>query len=994
MNFRKLFTVISALTLLATNIYAQYYTLGNDPYKKWRQIHTEHYKIVYPAEIDSLARVFAANIESVRSEVMRPLDIDPAPISVILHSFSAKSNGSVAWAPKRVDMYTTPAMYNYMAEPWVYDLSLHESRHVGQMESFKKGGFFRIGSYIIGQQMFGIGAALWPSKQFLEGDATAAETELSRGGRGRKAEFLQYFRTALLSGDTRSVDKWKLGSFRHYTPDNYLMGYLITSNYKAYTGEYDFPGKFMEVKACTPFTKGIVGSRDTVPAGAFGDHIVNLAINNMHQLWIEDDIKRGEKTVITDSLLSKVPKYYTNYVSPVLDSKQASVYAIRSGMANSPELVKIDPETKKIKVIRQFSSYYSKLSEKNGVLYWSETVNAGPWKLLDYSEIHSYNTLTGSSKAVTSKTRYFYPAPSTTGDTIAVAEIPFEGSSFLTLIDSYGRPLDVRVETPEKGSIKEIAWLGNRAYCLIVTNDGLGLYSTSFKDGWKIEIAPQYQNIRSLREAVLDIDGPATQCLIFTSDTDKLDNIYCYIPESSETLKLTNSKFGADYPYATPDGGLLYSNFGHYGYFPAFSSSDNLEYKSADMANPIEQPIAAINSDLAGRAYPKPSEKMLSDYADESNYPSLKYNKFGHLFNVHSWAPIYLNPDPVLEGSFSRLHDVASLGVTALSQNELGTAKASLAYSWATGTYSKERRHAGHFSFDYTGLIPNIQVKFHLNSEFRSALVYFADSTGTPTIGRADISDQGIHLAGSVRLYENFLFDSDGWYRTLSPFLQFNWNNNKAIDNFRKITGNTNYIYGGITYSQVTAKSAAMIYPKFGFGGSFRVLTPLSLSSPTMHSTQFSLSAYGYIPGFAQNHGIKLTLNGAIENRKNGLGVFSVGTLVSLPRGYTISYDRLNSSRYLLGTIDYAFGIYLGDVSLGPVLYLKRLQVIPFVDGAINRIYKGGTEAIGSFGTDLMLDFCVIRKQFKLSAGVRYAHTAKYEDIGQNFFKFLFNIGL
>lgn len=172
-------------------LWGQYFTIGDDPGKaKWRQIKTENYIFIYPEEIDSLARRYATHFETNRARVMEPLDINPKRIPVVFHPYYTRSNGVVTWAPKRVDIFTTPPAYENTSEPWDVNVSIHESRHIGQVSHFEK-GVWKVLYPLIGEQSTGIGVGLYPSKAFLEGDAVIAETELTNAGRGRNADFIQ-----------------------------------------------------------------------------------------------------------------------------------------------------------------------------------------------------------------------------------------------------------------------------------------------------------------------------------------------------------------------------------------------------------------------------------------------------------------------------------------------------------------------------------------------------------------------------------------------------------------------------------------------------------------------------------------------------------------------------------------------------------------------------------------------------------------------------------
>ena len=63
MNIKKLILITCFLVLpfLAS---AQFYVTGDDPGRlKWNYIDTDSYRVIYPAESDSLAHVYARKLE-------------------------------------------------------------------------------------------------------------------------------------------------------------------------------------------------------------------------------------------------------------------------------------------------------------------------------------------------------------------------------------------------------------------------------------------------------------------------------------------------------------------------------------------------------------------------------------------------------------------------------------------------------------------------------------------------------------------------------------------------------------------------------------------------------------------------------------------------------------------------------------------------------------------------------------------------------------------
>ena len=93
---------------------------------------------------------------------MSELNIDPRPIPVVLHPYTTQSNGVVTWAPKRMDLFSSPDPYESNPDAWIPHLTVHESRHVGQVEHFTK-GIYNVFYYPFGEQITGLGLGLFIS---------------------------------------------------------------------------------------------------------------------------------------------------------------------------------------------------------------------------------------------------------------------------------------------------------------------------------------------------------------------------------------------------------------------------------------------------------------------------------------------------------------------------------------------------------------------------------------------------------------------------------------------------------------------------------------------------------------------------------------------------------------------------------------------------------------------------------------------------------------
>ena len=244
------------LMLMPAHVSAQFYITGDDPGKlKWNYIDTESYRVIYPQGADSLARVYARELEIYKVPVSRTSGFmtgegDGRIMPVILHTHN-DANGSVAWAPRRMDLYTIPSAYDPEPMLWSTQLAIHESRHVSQMQ-FGLTERQKPGKWFLGEGWNSFAALLYPGTAKMEGDAVVAETALSSSGRGRTADFLNYFWVAFDHGDYRKWFKWRFVSQKQNSPNYYALGYLTIGGYRYMYDCPDFVSKGLHMVADHP----------------------------------------------------------------------------------------------------------------------------------------------------------------------------------------------------------------------------------------------------------------------------------------------------------------------------------------------------------------------------------------------------------------------------------------------------------------------------------------------------------------------------------------------------------------------------------------------------------------------------------------------------------------------------------------------------------------------------------------------------------------------
>lgn len=938
---------------------AQYVVNGSDPANtRWSQLSSPNYCLIYPEEIDSLARSYLSLLEEARAGVMDPLLIQPKPIPVILHPYNCYSNGMVTWAPKRMELYSTPPTNGY-PENWERQLAIHESRHVGQCSHYEQ-GLWKTLSYILGEQTTGIGLAIYVPGWFLEGDAVVAETALSpiQSGRGRNAEFSQYLRAAYLNEDYRRWKQYNLGSFRHYTPNKYVIGYYQSAFSTQLTNDVHEPGHFLKNMVDNWYRFSLI----------FPD---NEAIFRQSQRWLTDywrseQEKRGP---ITDPELLPTPKnrYYTDYryPTPIPSGKhQGKVAVLKSGMQHSASLVALDASGKE-RHLKSFSPYNGPLRLDSTFLYWSEIIPDIRWEQRSWSDLYRYDFSTGKTQRLTHRQRLFNPIPMADG--LVAIEYPVNGSSYVVWLNNQGERIQ-QVEAPERGQIREIAALGQALYALVIVENGLGLYHWSHEQ-WHCDLAPQGQTFQEMVS-----DG---NVLYFASDLNGVLNLYSWDPKTQELIRRTEARYGASDPHPM-DSTLLYAEYTHHGYRPAQLPTSRQIAEHQDPTQPAIDSLATYLSQLY-QPWSDTLQFSTERYRDPEAFPAKRYKKAAHLFRFHSWAPVYYHVDRIMSMSFERLYEIAGLGVTAYSQNSLGTALTMVGYSYHEGF------HAAHAQFTYRGWWPVIELTADYNDRNRNEQIIHQVSENKYVCSNQTTSTPA--LDASVRAYVPINLSRGGWTRGLIPQINYKFSNDHYYLPQEPWLHYKHQVIYGLTYYQNRYIPQSALFPRWGFGINLAYGHTLSTDQLFGHAAYAKI--FAYLPGIVPTQGLKLSIAGQTQIvRKNNL--FYFGSFAELPRGF---HDRFPTGDYLLGTIDYAIPIYLGDINLTSLLYLKRLQVIPFVDAAWENSSKSW---MSSYGTDLLFDFNIVEFSIPLSAGVRYARMdqGRNPQENPNVFQFLFSVSL
>ncbi len=496
MRFKHIISSIVA-SLCFFSAHAQFIEIGNEPAKvRWSQISTDNYKIIYPRGLDSLARAYATSLEQSALTIGGTVGYTPnqmfkKPMPVILHPHTAYSNGQVSWTPRRVDLYTVPDAYTPDASPWEKHLVLHESRHVAQMQ-YNTDGIFKAGKVLTGQLLAVALAAIYCGQEFFEGDAVVAETAMTKSGRGRSADFLEYYRTHISGPNTRDYHQWRYQSQKTYIPDYYRLGYL---NFAGIRSLYDAPdftaryfGNLKDAHGVSFFnfsktTKQLSGKGRVGTFKEISDSLRNF--------WLADEQRRAPFTQAQQF----TPHSRKHSEFNDLISAGGDLYAVRTSIVDVPKIVKLDADgnAESISLIAGMHSPL-KYSPVTGELFWSEVKPSARWELQSFSVIKAMTT-EGKVRTLAQGKRYYNPDPHPEEAKLAVVSYPEEGGSRIRVISTEDASSYAVYVSPAEMQYLAPLWVGDELYTSAITDEGIGIYRV--KDGNPV-LQPTTANLERL----------------------------------------------------------------------------------------------------------------------------------------------------------------------------------------------------------------------------------------------------------------------------------------------------------------------------------------------------------------------------------------------------------------------------------------------------------------------------------------------------------------
>ncbi|MCK4920878.1 MAG: hypothetical protein KAS71_07520 [Bacteroidales bacterium] len=918
---------------------AQFYEYGQEPAKvKWLKIDSEHFRLIYPAEIQRDAFKVLSILEEKYLSQSAELDYQPKKIPVILHTHTVRSNGFVVWAPKRVELFMFPEAQS-ISQYWYTHLSLHEFRHVIQIEKMNK-GFTKLLSIFTGEMGIGPAAALVPF-WLLEGDAVYAETNLSESGRGRLAEFEMGIKARLLSDNSHwSYSKSYLGSYKDYVPNYYQFGYQMVSFARQKYGDEIWSGAFDYIGR-KPYLINPLYFYLKKNAASSKVKLYKNTMSHLDSHWTKESEANKPAEYESMNLLSKK---FTAYKYPqILDD--GSVIAVKSGFHIIDRFVKISSDGEEELVFVPGNLNSGRISVKDNKILWDEYIPDLRWKNQSFSVIQEHNIETNLTRnLVGNNTRLTSPVYSFSGDSIVAVETSLANDFNLVFISGLDGGIFTREKTPQNVQIMDPAWKDEDDIIIMTAVDEQGKSVISYdrsEDEWDVLISPSPFNINNLRAT--------REFLYFHADFEGRDNIFAYSYSSKEIFKISNSKFGSFQPDVNDKNGrICFTDFSSQGQSIVRKRLSEINFEKYDASLTI--------TEQAFHSY-KQKEKYTEQDKDEAlltKYVPEKYSKLSNLFNFHSWAPLYYDfANPDIENP-----DV-SPGISLLSQNHLSTAVSHLSYEFNEG------HHFFHTGFTYKGWAPVIDFSYSYGGE--------------PSINGEKGEEPPANLPPATKYslltYIPLSLVSGKWNVGIQPILRISHNSDYffysgAVGYKRGITYASPRLYL-YTYHKTAVQD---LIPRWG-----GILDIQSLSSPFENEQRGSVNTVKstlFLPGLIRGHGIRLKAENQIQEYEK----YAFSNQLTFPRGY----EDILAEKLTKYTFDYYLTLLYPDWNIEGVFYLKRISAQIFSDyiyGEGLRIPVPGEErpevvngSYQSFGAELRFEYHLFRMLFPLTSGIRLSY--------------------
>jgi hypothetical protein len=926
MNRKSLIATIVFSVLLIWQLKAQRFG-GNPTSLKFYQLNTDTVRIIFPKGLEKQAREAAwLSHQLVRDSFSSSLGNKLRKFNVLLQNQTTTSNAYVGPAPWRSEFYMMPDLTNIGsgALPWHQYLALHEFRHIEQFSNFDR-TIPKIAGFFFGQEGKAVAMNLAVPDWFWEGDAVWQETINSKQGRGRFPSFFNSYRSLWLANKNYSYQKLRNGSYRHFVPNHYDLGYLLVSYGREKYGNnlwtkvnndaLDFKGLFY------PYQKAV--KRHT---GVKYKQFVNDAFN-----WYKDEMNVKETSVFKSlqSINKPVKNSVVNYEYPFI-TDDGSVLVLKSGYRQIPRWVRIHTngheEKLRVKDIAE-DSYYS---YRDGKVAYTAFATDARWGYKTYSVLKVWDTRVNEVKKISSKTRLFQP------------DLSPDATSVVAVNSGTDQQTNLRIVQLNDNTVVDLPNPGEYVYTFPrFSADGSSIISAVRNIKGEMALlqttvsSKQEELLLPLSNAMLAYVQVSGDTVLFTSSQNGADVLYLFDVKTKKLFRaadLPNGNYQATLDQKSQT--IIWNTF-------TADGSLLLKQKLSDVKLKQETPPAVLsNLYLSGKTFA--ATDLLKNVQQQPGEIK-RYRAGTGLLNIHSWRPFAEDPD---------------YGITFYSQNILNTFVGEYAY-----TYNRNEGY-NRVSADliYGGLYP--QLSIGASQTWNRNFALNEDTT---------ITFNQTNLNAGFNIPLNFTGGST--YKNLNLFASYNTEQFNFTGIAKKIYKDQqfNYINTGFSWIVQSQKARQQIFPKWA--------NTISLRYRRTTDGQLGNQLQGniglYVPGLFRNHSLSFFATGFARDTLRG-SVFSNN--FPFARGY----QAFNYPRMWRFSTNYQFPVAYPEFGIANMIYFLRVRANLFYDyTAIKSLRTGNVFPFESVGGELFFDTRLWNVQ-PFSFGVRYSYLLSVDELGLN----------
>ncbi len=841
------------------------------PRIKWQQIKTEHFKIIYPQEIDSIAQDVANNMEALYSVDAKTIDgYCKWRVPLILNNYTAMSNGFSALMPRRMEWYLMPYYSTYLGfESWTSTLAIHEYRHIVQFKALDKGAtrWNHILQGELGQAMgIGFSTPMW----FLEGDAVFQETILSPSGRGRAAMFAMPVKAIALEYPDKNLDYYRFfyRSYKTYYPNWYYLGYYLVTYFNRHYGPEAWQ-KVIKTAADYSFIPGSMNLSLRLNYKLSYRKLFDSTFAELKTYWTEKT-DSGSLTPVNFVDLPQ-PRSRTSFRNPFFINDTSLVY-IKYGFDDPATIATLKDSTEV--TIRQIPDY--NFSAAKNLITWTDLQSDPRWGKQYYSDIALYDINTKKLRYLTSRGKYQSPRLSPDASQLVAVSYNEKMQPALEIFDlANGKTKTYNL--PRFGTIRQPAFSHDNKKIVFTATDaskGIGLFILNTADGKISRLLPFSWNG--------SIENPVfwQNYVIFTSDVHGTNEIHALDTASGKLFQITNTVYGCTQPYVSPDGKRLY--FGNY-------TADGWRLAWLPLNPNTWKPVNFDRQNAENYFLSDSTARYLQIMTDPQKYVTkrytpTKYNHLAHWLYPHTWLP----------GAFVTLND----SLTQIDNYEL------MFGLWSTDLLS-ETNFILLETYNSTG---------ELTTQAMAQLMRYYPVISLSFSNTRRFYDTTAINNGTLSITLPYDFSRDIWARKAT--LDFTASLSQTKSN------NENNIYTplGANFSVYNIKQAAYRDVQS------KISQSITLSGsyfPQDNGYQYGMAASTGIPGFSRHDGITLTAGFQKINTS-----YPASKLISLPRGYS-AIDYKNIEKF---SLTYHLPLVYPDMGIKPLFFVKRVRTKMFYD--------------------------------------------------------------